>query len=248
MMLTVEELSIGYGRKTIAKKIGFTLSDGEILVLLGPNGSGKSTLLRTLSGELPPLQGTIRLGDRSLSEMSPRERAREMSLVNTKRILRARMTVRELVLLGRYPYMNAFLTEKEEDTAALEKAMKLTDTAELSEQYADTLSDGQLQRVMLARALCQDTPLILLDEPASFLDLHFRIRLLMILRQVAKEEGKGLIIAMHEVRDARILADRILCVSGGKGRVLNEPEKELTPEMIREMYGIFPSEYDRLWM
>jgi len=246
-LLTAESLTIGYGVKVVAKEIAFTLSPGEILILLGPNGCGKSTLLKTLSGELLPLSGKVSILGREISEMSPKERAHFMSLVTTKRVVNARMTVDELVTLGRYPHMNFLLQEREEDRAAIEHAMELTGITEMRDSFVDTLSDGQLQRVMIARSLCQETPLILLDEPASFLDLHFQIRLMELLSKAAKEEGKGLVIALHDTRQAALLADQMICFTKDGVRLLTNPKEELSEDLIREMYSLEASPYDSLW-
>ena len=246
-ILSAGDLTIGYGSRVVAEGITFSLRQGEILALLGPNGCGKSTLLSTLAGRIPALSGDVTLGDDPVSTLSVKERARRMALVTTKRDMKARLTAREVVLLGRYPYMDGFLREREQDTEACDKAMELVGIRELSGSFADCLSDGQLQRVMLARALCQDTPLILLDEPFSFLDLHFRIRLLEMLRKAAKEEGRGLVMALHDLKEASLIADHLLCFTKEGVRLLQDPKKELKEELIRDMYDLPGSEYDLLW-
>ena len=246
-LLTADSLSIGYGTKLVAERISFCLTPGKILILLGPNGCGKSTLLKTLSGELQPLSGRVSVAGQDLAAMSPKERAHHMSLVTTKRVVNARMTVTELVTLGRYPHMNFLLQEREEDRKAVEHAMELTGIMGMRDSFVDTLSDGQLQRVMIARSLCQETPLILLDEPASFLDLHFQIRLMELLSKAAKEEGKGLIIALHDTRQAALLADQMICFTKEGVRLLENPREELAEDLIREMYTLEASPYDSLW-
>ena len=247
-VLSAENLTIGYGNKIVKEDILFSLDRGEILALLGPNGCGKSTLLATLAGRIPALSGNVLLEGDSLSRLSVRERAKRAALVTTKRDVKARLTVRDVVLLGRYPYMDGLLREREEDREACDRAMELTGISGLSESFADCLSDGQLQRVMLARALCQDTPLILLDEPFSFLDLHFRIRLLDILHRAAKEEQRTLVVALHDLKEAVLMADRVLCFTGEGVKLLEDPKKELTEEMVRDMYDLQGSDYDGLWM
>ena len=246
-LLSAESLSIGYREHIVAEKIAFSIKKGEILTLLGPNGCGKSTLLKTLCGSLPPLKGEIKYGDIPLSQFSSKEKAERIALVTTKREVKARLTVREIVLLGRYPYMDSLLRERSEDTEACEHAMELTGVAELAYKPADRLSDGQLQRVMLARALCQDTELILMDEPFSFLDLNFRIRILKLLEKAAKEEDKGLIIALHDLREAALISDRMLCFTKSGVRLLEDPYEELNEELIRDIYDIEGSEYEALW-
>ena len=244
-LLSAEQLSVGYGNKTVAGEISFHVDPGEILILLGPNGCGKSTLLKTLSGELPVLSGDLLLDGQPVVAYTAGELAQKRSLVTTGRIVNARMTVRELVRMGRFPYMNYLMKEKAEDTRAVEHAMELTGIRELKDSFVETLSDGQLQRVMIARALCQDTPLILLDEPASYLDLHYTVELMKLLKAAAGE-GKGMVIALHDTRQAQVLADRLLCFVNGEVRLLNEPSG-LSEQLIREMYRLSTTEYDFLW-
>ena len=236
-VLEVRNLSIGYGKQCIADGITFSLKKGEILCLLGPNGCGKSTLLRTLSGAQPALFGDILLEGRRFGSYTPTEKASRLSIVTTEREVKADLTCREVVLLGRYPYMNLLLTERSEDTEILNRVMEQTGTKELEGRQYHTLSDGQKQRIMLARALCQDTPLILLDEPASFLDLFHQIELIRMLKTAAGQ-GKTMVIALHDTRQARVLSDRILAFTGeGKTR-LDLPENILTADSIRQIYGL----------
>lgn len=244
-LLLARQLSVGYGNRLVAEKISFSVGPGEILILLGPNGCGKSTLLKTLSGELPALSGELLLEGRPIGEYTAGQLAEKRSLVTTGRIVNARMTVRELVRMGRFPYMNYLMKERETDTRAIDHAMELTGTSRLKDSFVETLSDGQLQRVMIARALCQDTPLILLDEPASYLDLHYTVELMKLLKDAAGE-GKGLVIALHDTRQAQALADRLLCFVNGEVKLLEEPDR-LSEEMIREMYRLSTTEYDFLW-
>lgn len=238
LILESKGLRIGYGKNVVAEDITFSLEVGEILCLLGPNGCGKSTLLRTLSGAQAPLTGEVILGGKDLRSYSNAERASKLSIVTTGREVKAQLTCREVILLGRYPYMNLMLTERPEDTEVLKRAMEWTETGDLESRVYHTLSDGQKQRVMLARAFCQDTPLILLDEPASFLDLHHQIALIRMLRTAAKEQGKSMVIALHDTRQARVLADRILAFTGNGQTRLGTPETVLTPENIRRIYDL----------
>ena len=250
VLLEAKDLCIGYGKKTVTENVTFSLRRGEILCLLGPNGCGKSTLLRTLSGAQPALSGEILLEGEPLSSYSPTRRATRLSIVTTDREVKAELTSREVILLGRYPYMNLLLTERPEDTEILNRSMEMTGTAELAGKLYRTLSDGQKQRIMLARALCQDTPLILLDEPASFLDLYHQIELIRMLKGAA-EQGKAMVIALHDTRQARVLADRILAFTGEGRTVTDRPEVILNGENIRKIYGLSEAhmepEYAPLW-
>ena len=251
VILRTKDLSIGYGKSVIAGEIDLSLREGEILCLLGPNGCGKSTLLRTLSGAQPALSGEVLYNEREINSIPVKDRARLCGIVTTGRDVRADLTVREVIMLGRYPYMNFLLSETEEDREMVEKAMQETGTLEMAHLPYHRLSDGQKQRVMLARALSQGTPLILLDEPASFLDLHFQIQLIDTLKKAAKEQKKALVIALHDTRQAAILADRILCFTGEKKTMTGTPEEILTDEKIREIYELTEAElkpeYFPLW-
>ena len=246
-LLSVSSVSIGYRDHTVAENISFQLDEGEILTLLGSNGCGKSTMLKTLCGSIPAISGEIDIEGRPLQSFTAKEKAERIALVTTRREIKARLTVRDVVLLGRYPYMDSLLREKSSDTEACEHAMELTGITELADKYADCISDGQLQRVMLARALCQDSKIILLDEPFSFLDLHFRIRILKLLERAAKEEGRGIVIALHDLREAALISDRILCFTDTGVQLLMHPEEELTEDRIRSIYDIEGSEFDVLW-
>ena len=249
--LACEDLSIGYEKKSLSEHISFSLMPGEILCLLGPNGCGKSTLLRTLAGAQAALFGKVLLEGRELSAYSPAERATRLGIVTTEREVKAELSCREVILLGRYPYMNLMLKERPEDTAVLGRAMEWTGTTDLAERLYHTLSDGQKQRVMLARAFCQDTPVILLDEPASFLDLHHQISLIRMLKKAAKEHGKTMVVALHDTRQARVLADRILAFTGAGKTRIGTPEEILTSENIRKIYDLSDELtdplYDPLW-
>ena len=247
VLLTASSVSTGYRDHKVTDDISFQLEKGKILTLLGSNGCGKSTLLKTLCGSIPPLSGEIDIEGRPLRSLTAKEKAGRIALVTTRREIKARLTVRDVVLLGRYPYMDSLMREKSTDTEACDHAMEMTGITELADKPADCLSDGQLQRVMLARALCQDSKIILLDEPFSFLDLNFRIRILKLLERAAKEEGRGLVIALHDLREAALISDRILCFTGSGVQLLMHPKEELTEDRIRSIYGIEGTEYDSLW-
>lgn len=197
-------LSIGYNNKVIQHDLNLQAPAGHLVALIGQNGSGKSTLLRTLAGLQPALDGTF-----STMDLTPAERAREMALVLTERLSLDNTTVEEIVAMGRYPYTSLLGTLTINDRNIIHQALTRVDMLAYSGRYYNSLSDGEKQRVLIAKALAQQTPLILLDEPTSHLDLPSRIKTMLLLRQLAHEEGKCILISTHELDIALHSADII---------------------------------------
>jgi iron complex transport system ATP-binding protein len=213
-LLSAEELLIGYSnsRKTlqsIAGPLRLALLPGELVCLLGPNGAGKSTLMRTLAGLQPSLGGRLLLGPTPLANLSPSDRARQLSIVLTERVEAGNLTVVELVRLGRYPHTGWLGGLNAHDEAQVQAALVATDTTSFATRSVAQLSDGERQRVLLARALAQDTPVILLDEPTAHLDLPNRVRLMRLLHRLARQTGKAILLSTHELDLALQAADRI---------------------------------------
>jgi iron complex transport system ATP-binding protein len=213
-ILQTEALEIGYqpGKNTaknIAGPLSLSLNPGEMICVLGPNGSGKSTLLRTLAGLHRPLSGRVMLAGKNLSQLRPKELARQISLVLTDNIRSGNLDVYAVIALGRYPYSGWLGMLTEADKAAIEYAIDATGTAGFLNRKIDSLSDGECQKVMLARAMAQDTPLIILDEPTAHLDLPSRIQLMRLLHQLAKQTRKAILISTHELDLALQVADEI---------------------------------------
>ncbi|MGI4864274.1 MAG: ABC transporter ATP-binding protein [Janthinobacterium lividum] len=212
-VLAAENLVVGYtsGRtsKPIAGPLHFTIQPGELVALLGPNGAGKSTLLRTLAGLQPPLTGRLDLGSTALVNLSASDRARQLSIVLTDRVEASNLTVLELVRLGRHPHTSWLGGLTAHDEAQVQAALAATDTAGFAPRQVGELSDGERQKVLLARALAQDTPIILLDEPTAHLDLPNRVSLMRLLHRLARETGKAILLSTHELDLALQAADRI---------------------------------------
>jgi iron complex transport system ATP-binding protein len=213
-LLTAEGLLIGYAssRKTsrpVAGPLQLALAPGELVCLLGPNGAGKSTLMRTLAGLQPALGGRLLLGLTPLASLSPSDRARQLSIVLTERVEAGNLTVVELVRLGRYPHTGWLGGLSAHDEAQVQAALAATDTTNFAARRVAQLSDGERQRVLLARALAQDTPVILLDEPTAHLDLPNRVRLMRLLHRLARQTGKAILLSTHELDLALQAADRI---------------------------------------
>ncbi len=238
-ILQTNDLAIGYrihhqGIRTRMKKhhgkamvvsadLSLRLHEGELVCLLGPNGSGKSTLMRTLAGVQKPIEGEIRLDDRSLDRMSPKEVARKMSLVLTDRVMTGNLSVYALVALGRYPYTGWMGTLSAEDEEIVRQAIETTGIRRFVSRHISDLSDGERQKVMIARALAQDTPVIMLDEPTAHLDLPNRIEVMQLLKHLARTQRKAVLMSTHELDLALQAADRIWLMDASSGSSKGSP-------------------------
>ena len=208
-ILQIRHLSTGYGRHVIGHELNASLGAGTLCALLAPNGAGKSTLLRTLAGFIQPLAGQVRWMNRNMVDISPSQLAQMVSVVLTQRQQADALTVREVVEMGRIPYASYWHRCTDEDHRFVERAMKLTSIQALQRRMVDTLSDGERQRVFIAKSLAQDTPVILLDEPTAFLDFPSKVRMLRLLGRLAHEEGKAILLSTHDVELALHMADRL---------------------------------------
>ncbi|MFD1466997.1 ABC transporter ATP-binding protein [Hymenobacter caeli] len=213
-LLTAEELVVGYSlaKKTprrVAGPLRLALRPGELVCLLGPNGAGKSTLLRTLAGLQPPLAGRLELGGRPLAGLSAAERARRLSVVLTDRVDAGNLGVRALVRLGRHPHTGWLGGLTAHDEARVQAALEATGTEAFADRPVGEVSDGERQKVLLARALAQDTPVVLLDEPTAHLDLPNRVALMRLLHRLARQTGKAILLSTHELDLALQAADRV---------------------------------------
>lgn len=217
--LAFHALTTGYchgsRQSIVGRGLEGSLPRGTLTVLLGTNGAGKSTLLRTLAGLQPPLAGDIFWEGNSLASLTPEERAKRLSIVLTVRPETGNLTVREVVALGRLPHRQGLWGSRNAaaDAEAVERAMQLTTTSTWSERPVSRLSDGERQRVFIAKALAQETPLILLDEPTAFLDYPSRVQFFNLLKRLTNEMGKTVLLSSHDVELAAAHADRILLLS-----------------------------------
>ncbi len=212
ILLRAKDLATGYGgrrRRIVSEKLNLELHSAEAVSLIGPNGSGKSTLMRTLAGLLSPIEGEVSLDEGPLHHLPRRQRAQKIAAVFSGRILVGHLTVEQLVTLGRYPFTGIFAKLGDEDSLAITKALESVDGEGLRQRYVDELSDGEYQRVMIARALAQEPRIILLDEPAAFLDLMRRIELMHMLRELSRSAGVSFVAATHDVDMAINVSDRI---------------------------------------
>ena len=231
-------LAVGYNGKTLIRDIDLALERGGILTLIGPNGSGKSTILKTIARQLAAIRGVVAVEGRDIAAMSAKELARRQAVVLTDRIRPELATAREIVSLGRYPYTNAVGRMTPEDRRIVARSLELVNAADLAQRDYMTLSDGQKQRVILARALAQQPDLLVLDEPTAYLDVKHKAELLSLLRELAENEGLTVIMSLHEIDLAQKISDKIMCVSGETISNFGTPEEIFREEIINELYGI----------
>lgn len=243
ILLHTEALEIGYKAKSIAAGLELSLMSGKLVCLLGPNGAGKSTLMRTIAGLQPALSGHLQIGD-TRSPFSAAFLASRIAVVLSEFEGVGGMKVEELVELGRAPYSGWSGKLSSEDKTKVEAALAQTEVAHLSRRSIGTLSDGERQRVMIARALAQETPLILLDEPTSHLDISHRVKVMRLLHHLTRTEGKGILLSSHDLDLALQGADEIWLLSEDGNMTIGTPEDLLLSGQIARAYGSGGEEYD----
>ena len=230
-----EQMTVGYDGKPLIRDIEIRLNRGEILTLIGPNGAGKSTILKSLTRQLKLVGGTVYLDQKLMSQMSGKEVAQKLAVVTTERIRPELMTCEDIVATGRYPYTGTLGILSEGDWEKVHKAMEMVHALDFKDRDFTEISDGQRQRILLARAICQEPEVIVLDEPTSFLDVKYKLELLAILRQMAKEKGITVIMSLHEIDLAEKISDKIICVSGETIFAYGTPEAIFKEETIRSL-------------
>ena len=224
--------------------INFQVRRGQHLGILGLNGAGKSTLLKTIARDLEPIRGKIFLEGRDMQTITYRELSKKLAVILTERIKVELTTCRDVVATGRYPYTGRLGMLTREDEEKVEKAMRAVHAEELGGRDFNAISDGQRQRVLLARAICQEPEVIILDEPTSFLDIRHKLELLAILRRMAKEKGITVIMSLHEIDLAQKISDKIICVKGDAISHFGAPETIFREDIIRELYEIDNGSFD----
>ena len=240
-------LSVGYNGKTLIEDIDIALGKGRILTLIGPNGSGKSTILKTISRQIARIRGGAALDGSDLFKLDAKALAKKQAVVLTDRIRPEMWSVREIVSLGRYPYTNMMGRLSDEDRSIVDNCLALVNATELENREFTTLSDGQKQRVIIARALAQQPELLVLDEPTAFLDIKHKLELLSMIRMLAREKALTVIMSLHEIDLALKSSDLILCVKGERIAAFGTPEEVLSSISIEELYelenGSFNAEF-----
>jgi iron complex transport system ATP-binding protein len=237
-MLGIQSLTVGYGARTVLTDISLSVAKGEVMALIGPNGSGKTTLIRAVSGVLELRAGQVLVDGKDIKHLSPAQRATRMAVMPQARNLPESFTVYQTVLLGRTPYLSWLGHPGEKDFARLEWALERTDTKMLADRLIGELSGGEQQRVLLARALAQDTPILLLDEPTAHLDINHQARLLNLVQELAREQSLAILMALHDLNLVALYADRVALLVNGSIAALGNPKEVLTPDTLALAYGI----------
>lgn len=238
------QLTVGYDGKPLIRDITIGIARGEIVTLIGPNGAGKSTILKSITRQLKAIGGTVALDGQNLSGLSHKELATQMAVVLTQRMKPGLMTCRDIVATGRYPYTGRLGLLTKQDEEKVSEAMETVHALELSHRDFNAVSDGQRQRILLARAICQEPEIIILDEPTSYLDIRHKLELLSILRSMAKEKGITVIMSLHEIDLAQKISDKIICVKGDTIGSYGTPEEVFDEEKIRQLYNITEGFFD----
>ncbi len=237
-LFSIRDLSAGYDKKLVVEGVNLEVRAGDVVALIGPNGSGKSTILKTITRHLAPLGGAVELDGRAISAWKATELARNLAVMLTSRPQTELLTCRDIVEAGRHPYTGRMGVLTADDKARVAEAMRTAHVEDLAERDFMCISDGQRQRVMLARAIAQDSRVLVLDEPTSYLDIRYQIDLLRILRHLAKSRRIAVIMSIHELELAQKSADKVICVKDGRVFRAGVPEDIFTREVVGELYGI----------
>ena len=245
--LQTRDLSVGYGKKTLIGGIALTLRPGEIMTLIGPNGAGKSTILKSVIRQLPLMGGAVYLDGRDMAALGERDVARRMSVLMTAHIRPELMTCFDVAATGRYPYTGRLGILTKEDREKTARSLELVHAADLADRDFSQLSDGQRQRVLLARALNQEPEVLVLDEPTSFLDIRHKLELLAILKDMVRARDLAVIMSLHELDLAQKISDWVVCVHGDHIARQGPPEEIFTSEYIAELYGAARGSYNALY-
>ncbi|ANV89143.1 iron ABC transporter ATP-binding protein (plasmid) [Picosynechococcus sp. PCC 7117] len=239
MPLEAKHLAGGYGQRAVVQDVNLTIYQGEWLSLVGGNGSGKSTLLRLLSRILKPQGGVVRLDGKAIQRRSPQEVARSLAILPQQSRVPAGLTVRQLVGLGRAPHQNWWQWEySEADQAQIDQALAQTQLSQFAHRPVMQLSGGERQRAFLALALAQKPKILILDEPTTFLDIHYQLELLELLKQLNRQQNLTIVTVLHELNLATRYSDRLAMIKDGKLFALGTPAAVMTPKNLRFGFGV----------
>lgn len=236
--LRAEGLTLAYGERRIAEGLGIEVREGEIVVVTGPNACGKSTLLRALARLLVPAAGCVLLDGEDISRLPTKRVARRLGFLPQDPSAPHGIVVADLVARGRYPHQRLLRQWSDEDERAVEGAMAAMGVTELADRVVDELSGGQRQRAWIAMAIAQETPVLLLDEPTSYLDIAHQLEVLELCRRINRERGTTLVLVLHDLNQAARYADRIIVMREGRVLAAGPPKEVLTPSRVEEAFGV----------
>ena len=242
--LETKDLAVGYPGKPLIEDIALHVQRGRIVTLIGPNGSGKSTILKTIIGQLSKVSGTVFLDGKAMEAHSRNEIARRMAILMTARMEPELMTCRDVVSSGRYPYTGKLGILTSEDRAIVERSLVQVGGLDFADRPFANISDGQRQRILLARALCQEPEIIVLDEPTSFLDIRYKLELLTVLKRMVRENDLAVLLSLHELELAERISDTVVCVAGDRIDRIGPPEEIFTRAYIAKLYQMEHGKYD----
>ncbi len=237
-MLNVEKVCFSYNGKEILHEVSLQIHSGEVLAVVGPNGAGKTTLIRAISGVLSPQKGLIQVAGMDITKLNPMQRARHLAVVPQARELPSTFTVFQTVMLGRTPYLGWLGKAAPKDEQIVQRVLRSTQLEDLAERQIGELSGGEQQRVLLARALAQNTPLLLLDEPTAHLDLQHQSHLLSLVRQTVAQCGLAVLLAIHDLNLVGLYADRALLLVNGEVLSMGTPAEVLTKSNLERAYQV----------
>jgi iron complex transport system ATP-binding protein len=236
--LSAEKLTVGYADSAVLEGIDIAIPDGRITALIGANGSGKSTLLRALGRIIQPIGGLVHLDGKAISTMSGRDIARTLALLPQSPVSPEGLTVRQLCRFGRHPHKGMLSRTTTQDETIVEEALVATGLADLAERPLDRLSGGQRQRAWIAMALAQETPILLLDEPTTYLDIAHQLEVLELLKELNRQRGRTIVMVVHDLNHAAQYADHIIAVADGDIHASGKPGDLLGPALIKAVFGI----------
>lgn len=238
-----EKLDIGYNKKALVKDIAFDIDKGEIVSLIGANGSGKSTLLKTLAKLITLVDGNVYADNKNIVESDYKEISKIISVVLTDKIKPELMSVYDVVSQGRYPYTSVMGRMSDSDRNVVDETIKLCQIEDIADKDYSKLSDGQKQRVMLARALVQEPKVLILDEPTAYLDIKYKVMLFEILKNLSKEKGLIVLMSLHEIDLALKVSDKVLCLKNNRVFAYGNANEISDKEIIKELYDIDDESY-----
>ena len=245
-MLKTANLSVGYGNYTVVKDVNLDINEGEILCIIGPNGAGKSTLLKTIATYLKPQNGVVYLDGKRIHDLKPKDLAKEMAVVLTERVNPGNMTGFDIVAIGRHPYTDLFGRLSKDDKKIIIESAREVNAEYLLEKNFFEMSDGERQKIMIARALAQEPKVLILDEPTSFLDAKHKIELTLLMRKLADEKNLAIVVTLHDIELALRIADKMALIKDHNVIAYGYPENVMKKEIVNNLYNLENANYSEV--